>query len=115
MKTYFTDDELRCPCCEKLYMDREFMARLNHAREAAMIPFVITSGFRCSKHNTEVGSKSINHIAGKAVDISCRTSGRRYMMVKTLIDAGMTGIGIGPMFIHADTNRELGVIWLYEP
>ena len=113
LKTYFTDDELKCPCCGKCNMDKEFMARLNHARERAMVPFVLTSGYRCEKHNDEVGSKSTNHTKGKAVDIVCRTAGRRYMMVQELINAGIKGIGIGSTFIHTDTNRELGVIWLY--
>ena len=115
MKTYFTDDELRCKCCGAIAIDKEFLARLNHAREMAMVPFFILSGYRCEKHNAEVGSKSTNHTSGKAVDISCRTVGRRYMMVKELINAGMKGIGINETFIHVDTNREFEIIWLYEP
>ena len=115
MKTYFTDDELRCKCCGKVDMDKNFMRRLNHARDQAMVLFSVTSGYRCEKHNTDVGSTSTNHTSGKAVDLSCNTAGRRYMMIKELILAGIKGIGIGPTYIHADTNRELGVIWLYEP
>ena len=114
MKTYFTEDELKCPCCWKCEMDKEFLVKLNCARERAMIPFVINSGYRCEKHNAEVGSKSTNHTSGKAVDLQCMISARRYMIVEKLMNVGIMGIGIGPSFIHADINRLYKVLWLYD-
>lgn len=113
MKSYFTDDELKCRCCGKVSMDPVFMDILNRARQLAGHGFVIDSGYRCMKHNAEVGSTSTNHTSGKAVDISCEISSTRFTMIEALIRMGMLGIGIAPTFIHADINRTLPAIWLY--
>ena len=54
---HFTTDELECKCCGECQMNREFMARLEAARVYANIPFRISSGYRCDKHNFSVGGK----------------------------------------------------------
>ena len=113
MKNYVEEDEMQCPCCGKSKMDKVFMVKLNAAREMSGIPFQINSGWRCLKHNEEVGSKSLNHVTGKAADIRCLNSHDRFMMLKALLNVGMQGIGIGSQYIHADTNRETPVIWTY--
>ncbi len=113
MQNYFDDDELQCPCCHKSKMDKTFMVKLNAAREAAGIPFYLSSAFRCSKHNAEIGSTANNHTTGNAADIHCTQSINRFKIVKATLDAGFTGIGIGKRFIHADTNHNTPMIWLY--
>ena len=113
MKQYFTDNELRCKCCGKLVINQDFRDRLNKARFYAWFPFVVNSGYRCEKHNSDVGSTSLNHVAGKAADIKCVDAHDRYIMVQSMINAGMLGIGIGPKYVHCDINRELGHIWTY--
>ena len=113
MEKYFSDKEMACRCCGKLIKNADFLEKLNSARETAGFPFIVNSGYRCSKHNAEVGSTSTNHIIGKAADIACDNPNRKFNMVKALISAGMKGIGIGKMFVHCDTNRVLPVIWTY--
>jgi zinc D-Ala-D-Ala carboxypeptidase len=113
MKNYFSDYELRCKCCDALVVDEDFLRRLNNARMIAGFPFVITSGYRCPKHNAEVGSTSTNHTSGKAADIQCLSDNERYRMLNALIIAGMMGIGVGKDFIHADTNRLTLAVWTY--
>lgn len=113
MKTYFTDEELQCKHCGLLIFDPEFRQKLDHARESANIPFIVTSGYRCPEHNKSVGSTSTNHTSGKAADIYCKDSHARYEIVKALIQCGMMGIGVGGRFIHCDTNRTRREIFTY--
>lgn len=111
---YFKLEEFMCSCgCGENLMDDEFLAAIDLARTFAGIPFRINSGYRCDKHNKEVGSTSKNHTSGKAADIQCEAGANRYLMVKALIDAGFRRIGIGKNFIHADTMNAQSSIWLY--
>lgn len=111
---YFTEKEFACKCCGVSKVDDDFLERLNFARERAGIPFKITSGYRCPKHDAEVGGKG-NHDKGKASDIECDSSVNRYKMIVALLDAGFTRIGVAKTFIHADTlgDKPQHVIWLY--
>ena len=113
MKSFFTTDELKCKCCGKVAMDTEFMNKLNAARWLSGFPFIVGSGYRCEKHNKAVGSTSTNHTSGMAADIRCMDSFQRYQFIKSMIGAGMLGIGIGKDFIHCDVNRTRPAIWTY--
>ena len=110
---YFTDTELSCNLCGKLIIDPIFRKKLNDARNRADLPFVITSGYWCPTHNQEIGSTSTNHTTGKAADILCRNAQHRFIIAKSLLNAGMLGIGIGKTFIHCDINRLTPGIWTY--
>lgn len=113
MAEYFQDEEFACKCCGVVKIDAEFRKKLNAARLMAEVPFLITSGYRCPKHNKEVGSTSLNHVSGKAVDLSCHTANHRFRMIEALLFAGMTGIGIGPKYIHCDIFHDIKTMWLY--
>jgi len=113
---YFTLDEFRCPCCGEVHMNEKFLYMLDLARTTAGIPFAITSGYRCEKHNKEVGGKPNSaHLKGYAVDIACSTSSSRYAILYSLIKAGFNRIGIADSFIHCDIDPDLpkNVIWTY--
>jgi zinc D-Ala-D-Ala carboxypeptidase len=94
-------------------MDAQFLAQLDNAREYAGVPFVVSSGKRCEKHNAAVGSTTMNHVCGRASDIGCAYGPNRIKIVMGLIRAGFRRIGIGKDFIHADTMDEIESIWLY--
>jgi len=113
MNDYFPESELACKCCGECKMDRMFLERLYAARVIAGVPFPINSGYRCEKHNREVGSKTRNHVDGKAVDIACTDSFRRSVILSALFRAGFKRIGVGPDFIHADTMPLPDAAWLY--
>jgi uncharacterized protein YcbK (DUF882 family) len=113
MQNYFTDSELKCKCCGKLIIDELFLAKLNAARAIAEFQFIVTSGYRCIKHNADVGSTSSNHTSGKAADIRCLDSFDRFYMVRAMLEAGMLGIGISKEFIHCDINRSSRDLWTY--
>jgi len=105
--------EMRCPCCGEIIIDEAFFVRLNLARDIAGVPFVINSGYRCPRHNAEVGSTSRNHIEGKAVDIRASDGPTRGKILKGLYKAGFERIGIHKTFIHADTMDKVESCWLY--
>lgn len=108
--------EFDCPCCGMNKMKQGTFNRFAFARELAGVPFVITSGCRCEKHNIEIdGKEDSSHLKCEAGDIACAHSWYRWKIVNALKDAGFIRIGIGKDFIHADTdtNKPQGVLWLY--
>ena len=116
MFDYFKIEEFACSCCGKNKIDPQFVKKLDEARRLAKIPFIITSGYRCEKHNKEVGGKADSaHLKGVAADISCQTSTSRYLIVNALIRAGFNRIGIAKDFIHCDIDKDKlqEVIWIY--
>jgi len=85
-------------------------------------PLYITSGVRSPKRNALVGgSENSSHLKGLAVDISTNKIGEsmsprhRFVIVRALIDAGITRIGIAKTFIHFDIDPDKiqNVIWTY--
>ena len=96
-------------------MSIAFVEKLQIARDKAGIPFRITSGWRCERHNKAVGgSKNSDHLQGKGADIAVKGSHERFLIIWALIAAEFNRIGIGPNFIHAgDGDGVSEVIWLY--
>lgn len=114
MLDHFKMSEFECHCCGEVKMNPSFLSRLDAARGVAKIPFVITSGYRCDRHDKEVGGKG-NHPQGTAADIACKDSPSRYLILTSLLALGFSRIGIGRDFIHVDqtTGHPHQVIWLY--
>ena len=109
----FKEDEFKCPCCGKVEMDQEFITKLDAARIVSGVPYIITSGCRCEKHNKTVGSTSDNHIKGVAAHIQCRLGHTRLKIVQGLTKAGFKRIGIGQSFVHCDVNNREPSLWIY--
>lgn len=97
------------------HMKKDFLVKLDKAREMAEIPFKINSGFRTKEHNKKVGgSKQSSHLAGCAADISITNSKDRIVVVESLIKAGFKRLGIAEYFIHVDNDiTKDDAIWLY--
>ena len=93
------------------------MQKLQKARDIARIPFVINSGFRCPKHNKDIGGKpGSSHIKGLAVDIRCEDDKARFKIVAALLAAGLTRVGIAPTYIHVDDDlltKNPERMWVY--
>lgn len=97
-------------------MQDSTLMMLEDARELADMPFVINSGYRTEAHNAKVGGKpSSAHTRGYAVDIKVGDGLQRMKVVKALMEAGFTRIGIARTFVHADNDPDLpqNVIWTY--
>lgn len=113
---YFTSDEFACKCgCGKSTVDVLFLVQLEKARDMADVPFVITSGVRCPKHNTAEGSTSTNHTSGKAADIKAVDNYTRGRILFGLYRTGFTRVGISKKdgYIHVDSMDEAESCWLY--
>lgn len=113
---FFKPSEFACHCCGKGTVHSKVHKALNKARAIAGIPFIITSGYRCKKHNADVGgSLTSSHMKRYAVDISAKDSQARFRILLGLIHADFNRIGIGKDFIHADMdpNKAQEVVWLY--
>jgi zinc D-Ala-D-Ala carboxypeptidase len=113
---YFRKEEFACPCCGENKIKDEFVEKLDKAREIAGIPFIINSGYRCPKHNKEIGgSPTSSHLKGLAADIKTTNSRERFKILDSLLKVGFKRVGIGEYFIHVDldTEKVQEVAWDY--
>ena len=74
---WFKDGEFRCLCCGGLPPDARENIRalveevLDPVREAFGGPIVVNSGYRCERHNRDVGGvRNSQHLRGEAADIA---------------------------------------------
>jgi len=107
MSKYFKEIEYK--------MDKDFLAKLDDAREFAGIPFFINSAYRSPEHPESIKNPTSSHIKGLAVDIRVRDSKTRYIVLDALMHVGFNRIGIADTFIHVDDdrNKSCGVVWTY--
>jgi len=116
---YFKREEFVCKCCGQEDMDEWFVLEVDGLRGYLKIPLEIVSGYRCLKHDEEEGGKG-NHPTGKAVDIECKDSTTRLLILQRATQR-FRRIGIGKTFIHLDQCHENAklekvpedVLWLY--
>lgn len=105
---YFTDDELKG-------LDPSLCQMLSIARGKSAVPFVITCGLRTQDQNAALAESVSDsaHLTGHAVDLACSYSTDRFAMVKGLLDAGFTRIGVYSAHLHADNDltKPQGVMW----
>ena len=107
MTKYFKEIEYK--------MDKDFLAKLDKAREFAKVPFVINSAYRSPEHPESIKNPTSSHIKGLAVDIKATDSRTRYIVLNALIHVGFNRIGIADTFIHVDDDKDKSqkVIWTY--
>jgi len=114
---HFETQEFDCPSLPNsgVNMDNAFLQMLNDAREAAGIPFNITSGYRTSSRNKLVGGvANSSHLVGKAADIKVGSGNERYIIINALIKAGFRRLGVAKTFIHCDNDEtKPNSIWTY--
>ncbi len=121
---FFTENELKCPCCGEMKMDIRFMDRMSGLRICVNEPMPVTSGYRCKKHNKAVGGRPNSaHLIGRAVDINIYHN-KVYKMLSHLLTYGLTGVGFkqtgaaNHRIIHLDDleqteNRMRPTVWTY--
>ena len=80
---HFKFEEFRCRCCGGLPPDAQENIRalvesvLDPARERYGGPVTVNSGYRCAKHNREVGGvPASQHLRGEAADVCCTDNKR---------------------------------------
>lgn len=101
---FFSLYEFQCPCCHCVKLHPLLLQKLKGLRYRIAKPIIINSGYRCNKHNKEVGGvKNSYHLLGKAADIHvpgiCLVE-----LVKIVKEFGFKGIGFYPErnFLHLD-------------
>lgn len=110
----FSTDEMRCPCCGLCLMNPGFMASLQMFRDRWDKPLKINSGYRCEKHNYDVGgAKTSQHLRGRAADCEVNAADR-YAFIKLAFEVGFAGIGVGSTYVHLDTRYEARSLWKYK-
>lgn len=102
---YFKLKEFACPCCNQAKMQPSTLELLDKARDDAGVPFIINSGYRCVKHNNEVGGvEDSSHTKGYAADIRV-TSNTKDIILKAC-EKYFNRIGIAERFIHVDNDPD---------
>lgn len=113
-ESYFTREELDCPCCGAYGMDPMFIITLNKVRKAFGRGMIITSGFRCKKYNELIkGAPQSQHMLGKAVDVLVKDKSEQYKLIRWAMTYNLSGIGVGTDFIHLDGRDSAPLIWTY--
>lgn len=98
MSKYFTDAEV-------VGLKSDLVAMLDIAREAAGVPFVITSGYRDPAHNEAAGGvKDSAHTMGLAVDIRAPNDQVGKIIAYGLGVAGFKRFIAYSKHIHVDTD-----------
>lgn len=116
---YFNEQEFEVctPSCNIQDCNPDSLARLDICRSVAQTPFVLSSAYRSKEYELSKGRSGKGaHTEGRAFDIRCCDSSKRFLIVSSALEVGFTRIGIGKTFIHLDDSPSLKqkVIWLYE-
>jgi uncharacterized protein YcbK (DUF882 family) len=108
LSAYFSRSEFVCHCCGEFRLDPRLLEGLERLRELAQEPVVVQCGYRCARHNREVGgAANSQHLLGKATDI--RLPGlslqRMYELATAAPAFALGGIGIYDRgFLHVDVR-----------
>ena len=116
---WFEEKEFACKCCGQLPLStgsgqapRENVKALvsevlDPVREKLGMPIVVNSGYRCERHNKDVGGvRNSQHLRGEAADVSCADLPR----LKALIieNGKFDQLITYPTFLHVSYKRTGG-------
>jgi len=110
---YFSLYEFECPCCRRVMLSPDLLARVDHLRRVINRPIYINSGYRCKEENQRVGGvPGSYHLLGIAVDIHIQD----FLLSDLLIYAqeiGFNGIGFyeNKNFLHLDVRSGPKHFW----
>jgi uncharacterized protein YcbK (DUF882 family) len=103
----FKSKEFDCKgkkCCSKTQIDIELVGYLQVIRNYVGKAITINSGYRCQKHNKNVGgTTNSKHCAGMAADIVVKGIKPREV-AKFAETIGVRGIGLYDSFVHVDSR-----------
>lgn len=111
-RTQLTDNfwstEFDCQCnysdCEWTYIDLDHVKKLQELRKELGESLEVTSGYRCAKHNKDVGGASRSrHKEGDASDLKAKTKSPEDV-ANVAEDLDFDGIGRYNTFTHLDSR-----------
>jgi len=115
----FSRSEFACKgkhcCSNSAVVHPDLITALQELRELIGFPLRIASGFRCNKHNHEIGGASGSfHTIGMAADISCPVGFTAQSIAAKAEQIELFkngGIGIYPTWIHVDVRKTGKARW----
>jgi len=105
----FSESEFKCPCCGETKIKCKLIIALEELRSSIHKPIKILSGYRCERHNHEIGgARQSRHLISDASDIYVPgLSLMRLVMTALCVKAFENG-GIGLYIPYKDGNRWRG-------
>jgi len=114
LSKHFSRKELSCRCCGRLQIDSKLLDGLEALRSLAGVPVIVHAGYRCARHNQQVGGAPYSeHLAGMAADVSVPglPLQRMYELALEVPHFAAGGIGVyDGNFLHVDV-RERAARW----
>ena len=110
---HFSLVEFQCPDCHVGKPSPHLLSILEGARVLYGRPLIITSGYRCKKHNAEVGGVEPSEHGNyqtqttDAADIAAISADDRYELVKIFLGFGVPRLGIGNYHLHVGVSPVL--------
>ena len=108
LSAHFSREELQCRCCGQLKIDSRLLDGLEVLRALAGVPVVVHAGYRCARHNAEVGGvPNSEHTLGRAADIHLPglSLQQMYDLVSSVAEFGVGGVGVyDGNFLHVDVR-----------
>lgn len=105
----FKSTEFDCKgkgCCSHTLVDQKLVKHLQSIRNHFGKAVIINSGYRCAKHNKNVGGARLSkHLIGMAADIKVKGVSPRDV-ARYAESLGIKGIGLYDTFVHIDTRRD---------
>lgn len=123
LSPYFSTNEFDCQCsyesCVEQRISKGLIGKLNDVRIETKKPLVITSGFRCSKHQADLRNSGTNtvvakistHEKGDAADI--RPVDRNMTGFLEITEKQFDSIGLAKTFLHVDMRTGVKRRWNY--
>lgn len=115
LSEYFTSTEFECKCnyteCNKQWMSKELVDKLNLVRKEIDEPILITSAYRCSKKQQDLRGSGIKTAKSKsthemacAVDVAIKDMQDpiKYNNLLKVLETHFKSIGIATNFFHVD-------------
>jgi hypothetical protein len=104
----FAAEELACGCdrgsCKAVVVHWCLIRLLSRIRKQIGQPLYVTSGYRCPRHNRDVGGAPESlHLAGMAADVQASIEPRHLAAIAKACGAG--GIGVYPRHVHVDVGE----------
>ncbi|MEG6616757.1 D-Ala-D-Ala carboxypeptidase family metallohydrolase [Peptococcaceae bacterium 1198_IL3148] len=105
LSEHFSELEFACRCCGQVRVNVKLITLLEQLRtRLGARPIMVTSGYRCPKHNRAVGGvKNSQHLRGNAADIVI-LGVPPSQVAATATAIGFTWVGLYPTFTHLDVR-----------
>jgi len=110
---HFNLSEFACPCCKRVMLHPKLLGKLVELRKILERPVYITSGYRCSKYNHQIGGVPNScHGIGLAADIKVKDI-NLITLLEICENIDFTGIGLYEKknFLHLDVRPTRRVRW----